>query len=221
MNGILFNHSSNVFKRLPPIPTKTSGSPPGKYFYNKLYHTLFCPHFSLLYNLMFSVIQHHTLWGRFFFFYFLIMAWTQMMRWSRWLCPHNCFHKASSGNFLSVYCLKCWVIAALSVFTVVEMIPALLTEPSGLQPSANQPSANQPLVSTQIVSVFSAWPASNKLKLPSLLSPSAGKKKKTAQTECAWFISNVLYLSEFLALLHCIQFACKKLNTVCLLTGLT
>lgn len=94
----------------------------------------------------------------------------------------------------SVYCLKCWLITALSVFTVVELIPALLTDPSGLQASASQP-----LVSTQLVAVFGSWPASNKLKLPSLLSlPSAGKKN--AWTECTWFISNVLYLHLWISI---------------------
>lgn len=120
----------------------------------------------------------------------------------------------------SVYCLKCWLIALLSVFTVVAPIPELLTEPSGLQFSASQP-----LVSTQFVAVFSCWPASKK---PKILSPvplrrqKKKKKKKAAWTECIWFTSNVFYLLFwiFQPFFHCIVLACKEWNTVCLLTGL-
>lgn len=103
------------------------------------------------------------------------------------------------------------------VFTVVELIPALLTEPSGLQTSTNQP-----LVSTQFV-VFSSWPAFNKLKLPFRLSPqSPSAGKKNSWTECTWFFSNVLHLhlwiSKFSSL-YCI-IPCKEVNAVCFLTGL-
>lgn len=139
----------------------------------------------MLYNLMFSATHRRAI------------AWHRFLLWPRhkWWGDHvDCTLTVNSTKppvaIQSVYCLKCWLIAALLLFTVVEPIPALLTEPSGLQTSANQP-----LVSTQFVTVFSSWPASNKLKLPSLLSlqsPSAGKK--TAWTECAWFISNVLNL---------------------------
>lgn len=38
----------------------------------------------------------------------------------------------------SVYCLGCWLFAGPWLFTVVNLIPVLLSEPTGLQASANQ-----------------------------------------------------------------------------------
>lgn len=125
------------------------------------------------------------------------IPWHSVLLWPRhkWWGDHvDCAPAITSTEppvaIWSVYCLKCWLIAALSVFTVVELIPALLTEPSGLQTSANWP-----LVSTQFVAVFCSWTASNKLKLPSLCSlqsPSAGKKN-------AWMESHLIHFKCFVS----------------------
>lgn len=185
-----------------------------KYFYSKLYHILFCQCHTMLYNLMFSAAHHRAI------------PWHSTLLWRRhkwWGDHYNCTLTVTSTKppvaIWSVYCLECWLIAALSVFTVEELNPALLTEPSGLQISANQP-----LVSTQFVAVFSSWPASNKLKfLPSSLSsPTLRRQKKKMPERNALDSFQMFCISifEFPTFLHCIVLACKEVNTVCLLMGL-
>lgn len=146
------------FKRQPQIPTKTPGSYLGNTFYNKLYHILFYHCQTMLCNLLFSAVHHRaTSWHS-------ISLWPRHKWWGDHVdCTLTITPIRPSVAICSVYCPRCWLIAALWVFTVVELTPALLTEPSGLQTSANQP-----LVSTQFVG---CWSGAEDSFLPSSLSP--------------------------------------------------
>lgn len=75
---------------------------------------------------------------------------------------HTRWGDQSSSGIWSFYCPKWWLTATSSLFTV-DIILKLLTEPS---------SANQSPLSRAFVAVFGSWPASSKLELPSLPSPS-------------------------------------------------
>lgn len=147
---------------------------------------------------MFSAVHHHAI------------PWHSILLWPRhkWRDDHyNCALTITPTKppvaIWSVYCLKCWLIAALSMFTVVELNPALLTKWTPDLWKTSLWWAFSLLLFLQLLTSIQQTEASFPPLSPV---PLRGQKKKNAWTECTWFISNVLYLhlwiSNFSSLYH-------------------
>lgn len=79
----------------------------------------------------------------------------KMMRWSHWLHIHNHF-SVSPVAIWSLYCLGCWLIAAPLLFTVAELIPVLLPNPSGFcKPASGEHSlqSSYPVLSSLLLAL--------------------------------------------------------------------
>lgn len=135
----------------------------------------------------------------------------------KWLGDHSDYTPIISSTkpplAVSVYCLRCWLIAALSAFTVVELqhyypnrvdsrvlrISLWCAFSLLLSSAPDQHPANWTFLPSSFQSL--------------LQSPTAGKNN--AWTECSLFISTVLYFQHFPP---CILLRLKAVHNICLFT---